>query len=121
MARTNIAAQTTPGAYPTLPIGAGTRDLATTPADVANGNETSLIDSKTLVLVYNSGASPHTVTFDSVAIPTYNREGDITAYSVGAGEISLFGPFKTAGWANSGKLYIDANHAEILFMVITLP
>lgn len=120
MARTNIAAQTTPGAYPVLPVVADSLDITTVPADLANGNESTLVDNKTFVIAHNSGASPRTITITSVA-DTLNRTGDITAYSIGAGQIAMLGPFKTVGWAHSGKLWIDGSHAELLLAVITLP
>jgi len=54
MARVNVAAQTTPGAYPSLPISANARDIAFQEGDDGLGNDTALNDSKTLVLVQNS-------------------------------------------------------------------
>src|SRR4051812_19279014 len=118
MARTNIAAQTTPGAYPSLPIAPDARDITFTGSDVPNGNETPLIEAKTLVLVHNTEAvTARTCTFVSVA-DTLNRTGDITAYSVEAGETALFGPFKTVGWASSGKLRFDGSNIALKFAVI---
>jgi hypothetical protein len=120
MPRTNIAAQSLPGAYPVLPITANARDVTFVPADVANTNETPLVNDKTTVLCRNVGASPRTITFTSVA-DTLNRTGDITAYSVGAGEAAIFGPFKTVGWAHTGVLWIDGAHAELELAILTLP
>ena len=119
MARTTITAQTLAGAYPALPIAGGSADLTMTPADTVNQNMTPLIDSKTLLLAHNTGASGRTITITSVA-DTLNRTGDITAYAIVAGAISRFGPFKTVGWANGGKLNFEANNAEVVFAVITL-
>jgi hypothetical protein len=121
MARVNVAAQTTPGAYPTLPVGANTRDLAFQVYDAGLFNHTAIVDGKTLVLIQNVAVGAKTVTFLSVADGTFHRTGDITAYSLGAGEIALFGPFKTAGWSNAGFLDIDAEDANIKIAVITLP
>lgn len=75
---------------------------------------------KVLILAHNSGASPHTVTITST--PDHlGRTGDLTAYSIGAGEYAVFGPFKLEGWVQTdGKLYFEANHAEVLFGVIDL-
>jgi|ERR1700687_1849868 len=120
MARTNIAAQSFLGSYPTLPMTAGSADLVFTAVDTVNGDSTALIDSKTTVLVYNSDVAARTVTFTS-APDTLNRAGDITAYSVGAGKVSAFGPFKTVGWAHTGVLYIDGSNALVGIAVITLP
>jgi len=120
MARTNIAAQSLPGAFPVLQPAANSRDVTVVPADVANGNETPLVNDKTVLLCHNSGATPRTITFTSVA-DTFNRTGDITAYSVGAGEIAVFGPFKTTGWAHTGVLWVDGAHAELTLAILTLP
>lgn len=120
MARTNIAAQTLAGSYPSLPLAGGSADLTMTAADTVNQNMTPLVNLKTVVLAHNTGAGSHTITFTSVA-DTLNRTGDITAYACGIGKISRFGPFATVGWALAGKLQFEANHAEIEFAVITLP
>lgn len=118
---TNIAAQTLPGAYPTLPIGANTRDLAFSVTDPALGNETPLIDSKTVLLFRNDDVAAQTVTITSSVDTPYNRTGDITAYSIGADELAIFGPFKTVGWTVGGKLTWQTSDADIKVAVITLP
>jgi len=120
MARTNVAAQTMAGAYPSLPVAANAADLTFVGGDVANGNETPLVDNKTVLVFRNTNVSAKTVTIVSTA-DSLNRTGDITAYSIGAGEIARFGPFKTVGWASSGKLRFDVEHADVEVAVITLP
>jgi hypothetical protein len=121
MARVLVAAQTTPGAYPTLPLGANSRDLQMQAGDSSLGNYTPLVEGKTLVLFQNTGVGARTVTFTSQADVPYNRTGDISAYSIGAGELALFGPFKAVGWSDSGNLDIDVSNAEVLIAVITIP
>ena len=120
MARVLVAPQTTPGAYPALQPAANSRDIAFQAADAALGNYCVLVESKTLVLIQNVAVGAKTVTFTSVA-DDKNRTGDITAYSMGADEIALFGPFKAAGWAHSGQVWIDGEDANIKIAVITLP
>lgn len=120
MARVLVAAQTTPGAYPALQPAANSRDLSFQAGDNSLGNKTPLVDSKTLVLIFNSDSGAHTVTFTSVA-DVLNRTGDITAYSLGAGEVGLFGPFKTVGWGHTGDLWIDVSDNTVKIAVITLP
>lgn len=119
MTRTLIAAQTLLGAYPTLPVTPAT-DLTEVAADVGNGNSVTIIEGKTVVLAHNTGVGARTVTFTSVA-DTFGRTGDITAYSIAAGKLKPFGPFKVAGWSHSGVLWVDGSHAEVLLAVITLP
>lgn len=119
MARTNIAAQTLAGAY-AAPISPGGADITFVASDTSNGNDTALVDAKTVVIAQNTGASARTITFLSVP-DTIGRTGDITAYSVGVGKTSRFGAFKTVGWASSGRLRFDGAHAELVLAVITLP
>lgn len=118
MSRTNIAAQTTPGAYAT--VTPGSQDIVFTPADNGNGNDTALVDGKTLVLAFNDSGGPLNVTFTSVPDSPFNRTGDITAYAVADGKVSQFGPFKSSGWAHTGRLWIDAD-TGVNLAVITLP
>jgi hypothetical protein len=98
------------GTYPVTPITANAADLVETAGDAVNGNYTPIVEGKTLVIVHNTGAGARTVTFTSAADPTFNRTGHITAYSLGAGEISKpFGPFRAAGWGNVGPDVALAN------------
>lgn len=120
MARTNLVAQTLPGAYPTLPVSANSRELTTNAVDIVNGNDTTIVDGKTVVLFINRDASAQTVTFTSVA-DSLGRTGDITAYSIPTTKLAIFGPFKLVGWTHSGKLWIDGTDVDIAVAVITLP
>jgi hypothetical protein len=121
MARTNIVAQSLIGAYPALPIAPGGADPSLTSTTDPTDRVTALIDSKTVVLAHNSDTAPHTITFTS-ALDSLNRAGDITAYQVDAGDISIFGPFKAVGWQQSGALlFIDTSDPHVQLAVITLP
>ncbi len=120
MARTTITAQTLAGAYPTLPIDAGTADLTETAVDDPTDRETPLVNLKTLVIAHNTDSGAHTITIGS-SVDTYNRTGDITAYSIAAGKIARFGPFQTLGWSNAGKLNIDVSDPLVRLSIITLP
>ena len=124
MARVLVAAQTLPGAYPTLPVGAGSRILAFQATDAGLNNYTPIVEGKTLVFVKNAHATdPKTVTFTSVADSTLHRTGDITAYSIAAGVVAVFGPFKAAGWyhsdAGEAGLWINGSSADIQVAVVT--
>jgi hypothetical protein len=120
MARTNVVAQTCPGAYPALPITPDARDITWLGANVSDKNDTALVAGKTLVLARNVDSGAHTVSFTSVA-DSLNRKGDITTYSVGADQVALFGPFTTIGWASGGRLLFEGDNINIEFAVITLP
>src|SRR6266404_5682560 len=127
MSRGTITAQTFPlstGAqyYPTTPLSATTADLVMTTGDASNGHVTAIVDGKTTVIAQNTGVGARTITFTSV-VDVQNRKGDITAYSIVAGGLATFGPFKQAYWNQSSPagLWIDVSHAEVLLAVVTLP
>lgn len=108
-ARVLIASQSPVGAYPVTPLTANSADLTFTAGDSTNGHYTPIVDGKTYVQFHNTGVGARTATITS-SRDIYNRTGDITAYSLGAGEISkLFGPFSKAGWANVGPDVTLAN------------
>ncbi len=116
MPRTAITVQTPPGAYPGT-IAADAADLTWVAADVANKNSFVCAGGE-LVLVRNDDASAQTVTITSVA-DEYARTGDVSAYSVGAGEYALFGPIPVAGWRQSdGSVYLEASSANVKLAVI---
>jgi len=109
------------GNNPALPIAANAVDLPMTAANAAN-KEQFVASGKDLIIAYNSGAGARTVTITSVVDPRNNRTGDITPYSIGAGEYAVFGPFYREGWMQpDGYIYIEAEHAEVRWGVITLP
>ena len=65
---------------------------------VASGND--------LVIAEETGGGAQTITFSSVTDP-FGRTGDITAYSIGANEFAVFGPFKVIGWRQTDyKIYL---------------
>jgi hypothetical protein len=99
--------------------GADEADVTMAAADPTNGNMFRA-SGKDVVLAHNSGAAAHTVTITSAADP-YGRTRDISAYSLGAGEIAVFGPFGTTGWmAPDGYIYLSADSAEVRFGVVGL-
>src|SRR4051794_12132050 len=115
MARTTLTKTTAPGAYAAAGV-----PIVMTAADVANGNQ-FVGSGRDLVVAYNSGASGHTVTVSSANDPQ-QRKGDITAETIAAGAIRIYGPLPVSGWIQSdGYIYIAANHAEVLFGILSLP
>ena len=120
MARTAIPAFTLDGAYPVLPYEAGAADFIQSAVDDPTDRDTPLVDSKTVVIAHNTDSAPHTITITGV-VDEKNRRGDISAYSIAAGKISRFGPFKSPGWANAGKLQIDVSDPLVRLSIITLP
>jgi len=73
-----------------------------------------------VLLAWNSDpTNPYTFTISSIA-DERNRTGDITTYSLAAGEIGAF-RLKKAGWQQAdGKCYLEASNAAIKFAVLAL-
>lgn len=117
MAKATLTKTALPGAYASVTVNSA--DVTLTAADVANKNQ-FVASGRDLVVAFNSGAAPHTVTITSVADPRYGRTKDISAYSVGAGELAVF-ELKRPGYMQAdGYIYLEADHAEIKFGVIPL-
>ena len=86
-----------------------------TAEDTSNHTAVAMTD-KTVVLIYNSGATTHTYTVTSIADALHGRTGDISAVNILAGEIKAIGPLGLDGWRQTdGNLYLTANHAEVKF------
>lgn len=110
-----------PAKYPVTPITANALDFAFTAAGAsfADGAEFTLTG-KEILLVHNANVGAQTVTITSV-VDSYNRTGNITAYSVGIGEYAVFPQFMQLGWLGSnGKLHIAASAADVEFAVLRL-
>jgi hypothetical protein len=97
-------------------------DLTFTAADVAGDpiNEQFVPARDNLLLVWNKHATdPKTFTLNSAA-DDKKRTGDITAFSVGAGEIAAF-RIKKAGWMQTtGYVTLEGSSADIWFCVLAL-
>jgi len=118
-ARTTLTKSTLKGPFPSLPVTALSLNLTMTAADAANKNQFAP-SGHDLILAWNSGASPRTVTLTSAVNPQ-NRTGDITTYALAAGEIAALGPIGTLGWVQAdGYVYLEASNAEVKFGVIIL-
>lgn len=125
MPRSTIAKTTLVGSYPaTLPLVADSADLnlqASTGSAGSNGNQIAFSAAKLLVLIQNSHATnAGTVTITSNK-DQYNRSGDISAYSLAAGDIAPF-YLERAGWIQSdGYLYLECSAATMKIAAIDLP
>jgi hypothetical protein len=118
MARATLNKTTLLGSYPTLPLSANSADIvmtAVTGSSGSSGNQIAWSDAaRLLVVVWNTdGVNPYTVTFTSVADPRNNRTGDISAYTLQAGDHAFF-LFERAGWYQSdAMLYCEGNNAAV--------
>jgi hypothetical protein len=87
-------------------------------ADASNGNSFPLTG-KEILLIQNTDTVAHTVTISSVP-DAEGRSGDITSYSVPAGEIHAFS-FRggTQGWQQTdGTVHLAVSSALIFFGVL---
>lgn len=113
MARTTLT-KTTPVGTRTDKYTAGAVDLTMTVADTSNKNQFAA-SGKDLVIAHNTGGAPYTITVN------HTGTDDIVAYSLGAGEYAVFGPFNLDGWAQTDvKIYLEASNALVKFGVVDL-
>lgn len=112
----------TPKSLPSIKaaISANSLDFTWVGGDAANGYE---FDStgREIVLAWNTDDDT-AYTFTVVSTTDENgRTGDISAYSLGFGEISGVGPFPLKGWAQTNKkIYINASNDAMKFAILRL-
>lgn len=90
---------------------------ATAPTDTAGFEYTAT--GREIVILQNSGASPYTFTLVSSADP-YGRTGDVTNYSLAAGEFAILAPQPT-GYASSGKITITVSNVAVKILIGRAP
>ena len=103
-------------------VTAGTITFAFTAGNT--GGDTISITGRELIIIQNTGVGARTFTIASQA-DEKGRTGDITAYSLAAGEFAYFtgGLTNSIGWRNvsTGLLTITPSHAEVKYAVLKLP
>jgi hypothetical protein len=121
MARLVLTPQTLLGSYPTLQPAANAADVTFTSAGASFADGAGfLVTGGEILLVKNGENSAQTITITSV-VDERKRSGNITSYSIGAGEIAAFGPFQPEGWMQSdGQIYIAASADDVSFAVLRL-
>jgi hypothetical protein len=119
MPRVLINATVALGAYPAALSGVAVAEQACDPSQKNKFSYTG--ESKDMLVAHNTDSGAHDVTVTSV-VDSFNRPGDLVK-SVAAGEIAVFGPFKSAGWkqASESFIYCEAPDALVKFGKITLP
>jgi len=81
--------------------------LVWTAADTVNFNSFAM-NGKDLVLVWNTGASPYTVTITSAPSSNLGRLQDIVAETIVAGDIRCYGVPQLDGWRQTdGAFYLQ--------------
>ena len=108
-----------PPKYPVLPVVANSLDFAfTAPAVAADGIDFTSTG-REVVLIQNTTVGAATFTVVSAA-DEKNRTGDITAYSLAAGEFAAIIP-PSSGWAVGGKIKITMSDVGVLVAVLRMP
>lgn len=118
MPRQTLTKTSAVGPYP-VSVPADSLDINFQAADTVNLNQFAP-GGDDLILAWNTHATnPYTFTVTS-APDQLNRTGDITTYSVGAGEIAHF-RVKNLGWVQSdGKVYLQGSNSALKFGIIGL-
>jgi len=118
---TTFTATTMKGPFEAITAGQATITLTAASA----GADTFAATGRQLVICQNSHATnAYTVTITSTADES-GRTGDITAYSLAAGEVAIFGVDLTTrpGWRNTstGAITITASNASVKISIVKLP
>jgi len=122
MATTNIDPMTPFNPQSGAP-GAGAMDLVMTATDSVNGNSTKS-GGRDYLLLQNPAGTPYTVTINAVKDP-FGATAGITAYSIGAGKLSMCGPlnplrFVNGSGADAGKYTYQSSNAAVLACPLNL-
>lgn len=100
---------------------AGARTLVWTAADPAWFNAVACTGNELLIVWNTDALAAGTVTLLG-APDSYGRSAQITAYSLAAGDIAVFGPLRTDAFRQAdGKAWFQASAATIKFAVFRLP
>ena len=91
----------------------------------STGTDTIACNGREIILAWNThAADPYTITILSED-DEKGRSEDISAYSLAAGEIAVFGVglTKSSGWIDSatGLITVDVENAAIKWAVLRLP
>lgn len=105
--------------YPALPVTANSLDVAETAPNDTNGCD-YVPTGREIVVLHNTTVGAATFTLVSSADP-YGRTGDITAYSLGAGEFAALIPPSTGFLGAGGKITITVSDPGIKFLVMRVP
>jgi len=121
MARLALTPDESVGKFPTTPLTVNSADVTWTAAgaDFVDGAGFPLTGREVL-LVNNKNIGAQTITISSV-VDEKNRKDDITAYSIGIGEMAFF-HLGVKGWRQAdGKLYFAVTAADVELAVLRLP
>jgi hypothetical protein len=119
MPRKQIPVITPLGPYPGT-VAANALDFVFTTADNTNFDQFNFTG-RELILVRNSTGGALTFTLESVA-DDKGRTGDITAYSLSAGELACFWTGNgLVGWNNAGQFFLRSSAATMDYAIFKIP
>lgn len=102
-------------AYADYPFSANDLDVTPSTGNSTDGNEWTARAGDVLYFI-NTDSGAQTITLQSTE-DAQGREGDITTYSLGAGEVGAVALDKLTGWADGGVVHVDCSDATVLFWV----
>lgn len=95
-------------------------DPAFVAMDATNGNSFRCTG-RELVLVWNQGANPETITVNSNPASRTARNGPITTAEIGVGAIEAFQIFPRDGWESGGLVTMAVTSDHLLVAVVRFP
>src|SRR5687768_4495623 len=110
MARDTVTVNENAKRYPALQPAVNTLDFAFTAGESDNGYQYPATG-REVVILRNTNVGAQTFTLKSVA-DELNRTGDITTYSLGAGEFAVLVPPLKGFQQIDGNIYIDISHDD---------
>lgn len=121
MARLAVPVQEVVSGYPATPLAANALDIAFTNAGAAFADGAGFpLTGREVLLIRNDNVGAQTVDVSS-ATDERNRKGDITGFSLAAGEIGAI-CLPITGWRQpDGQLYFEASATDVAFAVLRLP
>ncbi len=88
-------------------------------ASAGAGGDTFAASGDMILIAWNSGATPRTITITSQPDPATGRSGDVTAQALAAGEFRAF-RLLPLGWSNAGSIAIATSHAEVKIAILQM-
>ena len=99
---------------------AGELDITLTAANVSNKEEWVALDGDILIATNRHATDPCTFTITSVA-DRYGRFGDVTTYSLAAGDIAVVQIPLRLFAQSTGEVHIEASATDVKFAIIRTP
>lgn len=121
MPRTVVTKNENAKRYPVIPPAADSLEFAFVATSGGNNDGYEYVATgREVVLLRNTGVGANTFGLLSV-VDELGRKGDITAYSLAAGEFAVLIPPLKGFQQSDGRIWIDISSVEITICVLQLP